>query len=186
MRSQLVVPPATEPVSVAQAKLYLRIDGADEDDLIASLIRAARLLVEAAAGRQLIAQTWRITLDAIPAGAVIRAPVSPVRTAGRVATVDSLGATQVLAAGAVELEAGSDPPLLRWRAAIPVAARAIEIDVDAGYGSAATDVPDSLRTAILRLVALWFDQRGDRLDGQAAALPPDVMALVAPHRRARL
>ncbi len=36
------------------------------------------------------------------------------------------------------------------------------------------------------LVARWFERRGDSVHGADASLPGEVMALVAPHRRARL
>ena len=63
---------------------------------------------------------------------------------------------------------------------------AIEIDLTAGYGPAATDVPALLRQAVLRLAARWFELRGDVAGRDAAALPTEIMALVAPFRRARL
>ncbi|MCX7329611.1 MAG: hypothetical protein NTW00_16270 [Hyphomicrobiales bacterium] len=64
----LIVPPAAEPVTLADAKLYLRTAGPDEDDLVIALIRAARHLVAAASNRLLVSQTWRLVCDAWPLG----------------------------------------------------------------------------------------------------------------------
>ena len=63
MPSVLLTPPAVEPLTLAEAKSYLRVDTVDEDDTIAALIAAARLLVEAYARRALITQSWRLSLD---------------------------------------------------------------------------------------------------------------------------
>lgn len=75
-----LTPPAIEPVSLSEAKDFLRILTADEDELLGTLITAARLMVEAASGRLLIEQVWRIVLDAWPQGGDIRLPLSPVRS----------------------------------------------------------------------------------------------------------
>ena len=54
MPLQLVTPPAGVPISLAEAKLHLRVDGGDDDPLICSLISAARQAAETITGRQLI------------------------------------------------------------------------------------------------------------------------------------
>ncbi len=46
MRLSIVTPPEIEPVSLEEAKLYLRVDTGDENELITSLIKAARIMVE--------------------------------------------------------------------------------------------------------------------------------------------
>ena len=64
MTSILLSGPVGEPLSLAEAKSWLRVDGSDEDALIQSLISSARKAVEAATNRLLITQQWRVTLDA--------------------------------------------------------------------------------------------------------------------------
>ena len=56
----------------------------------------------------------------------------------------------------------------------------------AGFGATAAAVPALLRQAVLRLAARWFEHRGDVVGRDAEALPPEILALVAPFRRARL
>src|SRR5690242_18760477 len=62
MTSYLIAGPGEEPVSLAEAKAFARIDGSDEDALVGALIAAARLHVESLTGRALITQTWRLVL----------------------------------------------------------------------------------------------------------------------------
>lgn len=97
-----LMPPATEPVSLMQAKAFLRLDQPDEDDLLATLVTAARLMVEAASGRMLIAQRWRVVMDDWPAGGAIRLPVSPVSAIVAARVYDALGSAQPVAAAALQ------------------------------------------------------------------------------------
>jgi uncharacterized phiE125 gp8 family phage protein len=65
----LVTPPASEPVSLAEAKLHLRVETGmtDDDTLISALIVAARQVVETITRRALITQVWKLVLDQFPA-----------------------------------------------------------------------------------------------------------------------
>ena len=57
MTSTLIAGPGEEPVTLAEAKAWCRIDGADDDALLAALIAAARLQVESLTGRALMTQS---------------------------------------------------------------------------------------------------------------------------------
>lgn len=182
-------PPVEEPVSLDEARSFLRLDQADEDDLLAMLLTAARLMVEAACGRCLVDQHWRIVVDRWPQEGEIRLPLSPVSAILAARVYDEAGLAQPVDPAALSLESLSDPPLIRIAGGVPTPGRdhgAIEIDVVAGFGPAATDVPAPLRQAVLRLAARWFEERGDVASRDARALPVPIAALLAPYRRARL
>jgi uncharacterized phiE125 gp8 family phage protein len=189
MTPLLLTPPLVEPVTLDDAKHWLKLDTEDEDDLVQTLISAARLMIEAASGNLLIDQTWRIVLDAWPVNGRVRLPISPLRAivAARVYGAD--GQPVPLAANALAIEAGAEPPVLVVAAAVATPGRltqGIEIDVQAGHGPLPAAVPAPIRQAILRLVACWYENRGDVMGGAATSLPRDIMALIAPYRRVRL
>lgn len=184
-----LTPPASEPVTLAEVKLFLRLDAGEEDELLGTLITAARLMVEAASGRMLIDQAWRIVLDRWPERGEIRLPLAPVSAISAARVFDLLGRAQPVASLALALDLGADPPVIRVLGEVPETGRergAIEIDVIAGYGASPLAVPAPLRQAVLRLTTRWFEQRGDVVGRDAAALPADILALIAPYRRARL
>lgn len=111
-----LAPPLTEPVTLAEARQFLRLDQHDEDELLATLITAARLMIEAAAGRCLIEQPWRIVLDRWPASGEIRLPLSPIARVQEARVYDALGVAQPVAATALTLDRNADPPLIRVNA----------------------------------------------------------------------
>jgi hypothetical protein len=62
---QTVAPYATA-VALAEAKAHLRVDGADEDETITALIRAAQKWCEDFQKRQFVTATWKLSLDRLP------------------------------------------------------------------------------------------------------------------------
>ena len=70
MPGVLVSGPATEPVSLAEAKLHLRVDFSDDDALISAYIIAARQKAESITRRALITQSWNLVMDQFPAPGV--------------------------------------------------------------------------------------------------------------------
>jgi uncharacterized phiE125 gp8 family phage protein len=181
--------PEAEPVAVAEAKAFLRLDTTSEDDLIASLTRAAREDVESAAGLALIDQTWRLTLDAVPRSGVVLLPRHPIREVIAVTAYGSEGEVSLVPADAWQADVISRPARLLFHRP-PTQMRAINgiaIDFRAGFGEAGTDVPDLLKRAILSLAAHWYEFRaGHGPDGQPTTYPPSYERLIAPWRDRRL
>src|SRR5215472_6404575 len=62
----VVTPPTTEPVSLDDLKLWLRVDIPDDDTLITSLGAAARRLIEQTFDCALVTQTLLTTYDRFP------------------------------------------------------------------------------------------------------------------------
>lgn len=187
MSSILLTAPAIEPVSLADAKAYLRIEHDDDDDTLAALIAGARIHVETQTRRALITQSWRLIRDAWPAdGRIAIAPV-PLRalTAARVYRPD--GSTQALDVAVFIADTAGAPATLSFPSgALPAPGRVvagIELDVEIGYGAAPGDVPEPLRQAIRILVAHWYENRGLAAVGhEIAVLPATASALIMPYR----
>ena len=55
--------PASEPITLAEAKAYLRVDSSGDDALITSLIVSARKLCEEHMQRAIMSQTLQLFLD---------------------------------------------------------------------------------------------------------------------------
>jgi uncharacterized phiE125 gp8 family phage protein len=187
MSAILLTPPALEPVSLADAKHFLRVQHDDDDNVIAALIAAARVQVEAQTRRALIEQAWRLVRDVWPAAG--RLPVLPVPliavTAIRVFDAD--GAPQVLDVDDFAVDTVSAPAVLAFARGAPRVpgrlAAGLEIDITAGYGDDAEDVPAPLRQAIRMLVAHWYENRGViAASGEVSAMPVSVSSLIAPFR----
>jgi uncharacterized phiE125 gp8 family phage protein len=175
MPLQLVTPPAGEPVSIAEAKLHLRVDGNDDDLLIGSLITAARQAAETLTGRQLITARWKLVLDAFPGpslmqsapgasfslpGHAILLAKCPVQSVVSIEHLDMNGTTQVMPASDYVLDAACEPARLTpvfgktWPPTLPQIG-AVTVTFDAGYGTASA-VPEGIKSWIkLRVGSLY-------------------------------
>jgi uncharacterized phiE125 gp8 family phage protein len=155
--------PAVEPITVSEAKAHLRVDGSDEDTLIASLILTSRLHVETGLGLALITQSWRLTLDRWPCEKDLDLPLRPLQTIDAVRVLPAEGAAVVMASTNYIADRASVPPrLVRTGPIWPQpskAANGIEIDFTVGYGATADLVPAPIRQALLMLIAHWYERR---------------------------
>jgi len=186
MPSILLTGPAAEPVTLADAKNFLRVEHGADDDLITALIAAARIHVEAETRRALITQTWRLVLDRWPKAGKIDIRPAPLQGLAAARVYDTSDVAHAIDLQAFIVDAASSRiGFAPWSLAQPGRAVAgIEVDVSAGYGDA-EDVPEPLRQAVRLLVAHWYENR--RIAGEGAAtLPASFGALIAPYREMSL
>lgn len=187
MPSILLTGPAVEPITLAEAKQFVRVEHDDDDDVVSALIAGSRIHVEAQTRRALITQSWRLTRDVWPETGCLPVLPVPLQTFDAVRVYKSDGSTLALDVAAFAVDKASAPARLSFmRGALPAPERpvgGIEIDVTCGYGDAADDVPEPLRQAIRLLVAHWYENRGLTAIGhEIAVLPQTVTALIAPYR----
>lgn len=175
MPMQLITPPAGEPVSLAEAKLHLRVDFDDDDSLIQVLISAARQAAETLTNRQLVTARWRMVLDSFPGpslmgvpagqtftlpGHAVLLPKSPVASVVEIRYLDMAGVWQVMPAANYTVDCACEPARITpvfgqiWPISLPQIG-AVSVIFDAGYGDASA-VPDGIKTWIkLRLGSLY-------------------------------
>lgn len=190
MSLTLLTPPSAEPVTLAEAKLRLRVGTDVHDDTINQWIAAARERVERETGRALLSQTWVERRDRwdgdgrlLAFGTQFRLPRPPLIALEAVTTYDADGAPSDHDPAAFFVDTMADPgrialnPDTVW----PEPGRAvggIEIRFRAGYGDQPADVPAPLREAILQLVKAMAEG--------GPALPPVAGSLIAPYRTVTL
>lgn len=158
--------PATEPITNADTRAFLRITGIHEAPLVTTLIEDARQRCERVTGRALITQTWRLTLSQWPCDRVIRLPKPPLVSVSSITYIDTSGTTQTLAADQYRVDITTEPGTITpaygvsWPSVRDVTA-SIAVTFVCGYG-AATAVPAGIKERLKNHVAYCFEHRTDR------------------------
>jgi uncharacterized phiE125 gp8 family phage protein len=182
MPLSLVTPPATEPLSLDDAKLHLQVDGDAENVTIDALVYAAREWLENFTGRALIQQTWDLKLDSFAdcdyfREGAIWLPKPPVTAVSSVTYVDTAGVSQTWSSSEYQTDLPSGPHARRARIQPAYGytwpttrdqPNAVTIRFVAGYGTTAESVPSLLVTAMKLLIGQWFQHRAS---DEAATVP---------------
>lgn len=186
--------PAVQPVTLAEAKAFVREDGTDQDTLIGMLITSAAAALDGAdgeLGRCLIAQSWRQELDRFPAGAgEIELRLPPTISVDAISYRDTAGAWQTFdganwqATGLGSLGFATVRPATgtTWPAT-SAEPGSVRVTFTAGFGDEATDVPADLRGLILARVATAFGVRESVWTGSASPRPVSEFLAVAERYR---
>lgn len=181
MSLQLTAPPAEEPVTLEQAKAWLRVEsGGDEDALIAALIPAARARCEWHTGRAFMTQGWTLWLDGVGDGC-IALPLPPLVSVQSVTLYGRDDAATVLGVDSYAVDVPGGRVILKSPHTNLRTRNAAAIAFTAGYGGAA-DLPAPICQAILQIVAALYDHRG----AEPAPTPDAALVLLAPYRLLKL
>lgn len=165
MALKLATAPASEPVSLSEAKLHCRVDVSADDALITALITAAREEIERASRHALITQTWDYYLDEWPDGDELELPVAPLQSVTSVQYTDDAAVTATLSSGAYVVDTASRPGRLKlksgqsWPTVTLAALNGVVVRFVAGFGSSGSNVDQSLRQAMLLLIGHWYENR---------------------------
>lgn len=184
--------PAVLPITLADAKAHLRVDGSDEDTLITSLIETATAHIERGYGLALITQGLTIIRDGWPDNWLVELALTPVQSVSTITIFEVDGGGIAFDAGHWFADIISHPPRIVLHGTAPWPepgrrANGIEIAVIAGFGDAPDDVPEPIRQAVLLLVAHWVERREPvSLETAGQDFPGTVSALLNPFRPVRL
>lgn len=197
--------PACEPVTLKQAKVFLRINHDAEDELILRLLKTARQAIESFTGRSLIRQGWEFSVNAGYASSRsdgrylsesqsrgengIELPKSPfLELVGPPEVIDDYGKRPIkkyrldTAGRVARIHFGSSiGEFLRGKGQLKMA-------FYAGYGDDAEDVPEPLRQGILMALETLFDGHAaaNDLGFMPKPLEPAVIQIIKPYRIQRL
>ena len=169
----IVTPPASEPVSIAEVKEWLKIesDVTEDNGLINGLILAATEMAESYLNRSLITRTYDLTMDCFPPDyyGVVYMPKNPVQSITSVKYIDNNGTLQTWDAGNYTLDNSGEQA--RLTAAYNISypntrdvINAVIIRYVAGYGDA-DSVPENFKTAIKVMVAEMYNNRQETVYG---------------------
>lgn len=196
--------PAAEPVSLADAKLNLRLIDTADDTLITLLIGAARRFAESYTGRSFISQGWKLVLDSFPGGCSASVPWGTeysfpenaiLLERGNVLAVSSItylamdGTTQTMPSPNYVADLSGAPARITpvfgqiWPIPMPQIG-SVQVNYTAGYGPTSADVPEGIRHWILMRVTTIYESREEIAivtKGKVDPLPW-VDALLDPYR----
>lgn len=183
------VAPSVEPVTLAEVKAHLRVDGSDEDDLLSALIVGAREWAENYTGRAFVDRTLRVDIPDFYDDILL--PFAPVSAIVSVQYWDtsSPSVQQTLSSDIYDLN--RDTVYRKhgesWECVYP-RPDAVSITFKAGYASNSSpediteNIPQSVKQAMLLAIGDMYENREGKIIGVSQSTNPTVLALLHPYR----
>lgn len=177
---RITTPPVEGPVSLAEAKLHLRVDLDAEDDLVAALLDAAQGLAGDASGLAWVDTDYEVVLDGLPIDGVFRLPRGPIQAVDSITYRDADGVSIELGSSTYRAVLGTNLIVRAEGADWPTTSSrpdAVTVAYTAGFGASAAAVPARAKAAVKLLLGHLYEHRGDDL--RSSEFPPAVQALLA-------
>lgn len=177
-RWEITTSPATEPVTTDELKTFARIDGSDEDTMLEGFIQTVRKATENYLGRGLIEQTITLKMDWWP-GIQVELPQPPLIAITRIATLDEDDTETTYSSDNYYIITEGSPGLLVIKNGIAIPTNTTRytggflIVYTVGYGDAASDVPELIKTGIMLWASELYETR--KFDSK---LPPPAAKVV--------
>lgn len=186
---ELITPPGETLLTLAEVKAQCRVDGTDEDALLAMFMAAAENHVsgrDAVTGRAMVTQVWELRIECFPRSRYIRLPLPPLQSIDSVKYTDVDGVSQTMPStdyrlhqqyglGFVELAAGKE-----WPGDLIDEQEAVQIRFTCGYG-AASAVPSAVKAAALLIAGSLYRNREADITGTIVAENPALSMLLQPY-----
>lgn len=186
-RIERISAPAAEPITAAEAKAQMRIEHSDDDTLIDRLVDTAIDFVDVTGslGKAMITQTWGEWFAPNPG--TIALGLGPVQSVSAIKYYDADNALQTATLSDFYVLGTKHSTTIRPKAgrqwpATFVRDDAIKVEYVIGYGDAASDVPQTVRHALMMLVAHLYENRELTIERSLAQVPFGFEAMIERER----
>jgi uncharacterized phiE125 gp8 family phage protein len=173
---RLVTAPASEPITLTNAKTFLRIEHNADDEAITRGISAVRLAAEQYLRMALLPQTWDYSV-ANPSGLRIWLPFGPAQSITSITLTNEAGATTTMAASNYRLSVDGYTVHL----SNPQSIEKLTIRYVASIAATASDVPAPILQGMLHHLTVMMENR----EG-SAAIPTQALQCYQSYRRISL
>jgi uncharacterized phiE125 gp8 family phage protein len=169
-----------EPCTIDEAKAHIQgLEGiTDYDAYISSLITVAREMAEAYTWRCITASTFELRLNSFDD--IVKLPYPPAISVDSITYADTDDAEQTMSADDYSINNWDEPGKVHFDLQPSTNSKVgnIKITYKAGY----TDVPVSIKQAILMMVRTLYDNREDMNNRTITELPFTSKDLLKPYR----
>jgi uncharacterized phiE125 gp8 family phage protein len=180
--------PLKEPLTLDEAKRFLKVTTDAEDDVVLELVRSARKRVERGTELALLTQTVEVKVDGFWGSCALELPMPPLQEVVSIQYVDTDGAVQTLPADTYRVSTHRRPGRV-WLAygkswpATRAEPEAVTVTFKAGFGDEASALPPTLLHALRLLIGHYDQNREAVLTGTISTLLPEgVETLLAGER----
>ena len=148
------IQPKNLPITLDEAKAFLRITYEEDDQMLLNMISSAALSFQNYTSRALVYQTWEVVFRQL-ARISVNLPVKPVVSISKISLVALDGSVVDYSLKNIDLNCEASEIIFN----VYPYGYLIKIAYVAGYGLSANDIPSDIKTTILNHVAAMYESR---------------------------